>query len=104
MTSAFESEVYQREHHTPYARIDLVGFMKEMALDGSTFENQLPATVTLSVHYRHPVASRFWWSVSWIGPDGERHEAEGQHLDKCLWRAVTIQLRLEEKQKQEEEP
>ena len=101
MTSMFESEVYQRERHTPYTRIDLIRFMKAMAMDDTLHEKQLPATVGLNVVYRKDVASRFWWTISWIGPDGERHEQEGQHLDKCLWRAVTAQVKLEERQKRE---
>jgi len=95
MTSLFESRVYQREKHTPWARIDLIRFMKEMALSADK------ETVSLHVIYRPSVASRFWWVLSWIGPDGERYEAEAQHLDKCLWRAAEIQLQLEAKSKGE---
>jgi len=91
----FESEVYQRETHTPFTRIDLIGFMKTMALDGSNFEKQQNHEVTLSVVYRKSVATRFWWTLSWIGADGERHEQSGQELQKCLWRAVTSQVKQE---------
>ncbi len=96
MTSMFESSVYQREHHTLWARVDLIMFMKDVALNADH------ETVGLSLVYRPSVASRFWWVLSWVGPDGERHEAEAQHLDKCLWRAAEIQCRLEAKAKREQ--
>lgn len=95
MSSLFESQVYQRERHTPWARVDLIRFMKDMALNGQD------ETIGLSLIYRRDVASCFWWVLSWVGPDGERHEAEAQHLDKCLWRAAEIEYRLEQKAKGE---
>jgi hypothetical protein len=94
MTSMFESAVYARARQTPWARVDPIRFMRDMALESDG------ETVGLTVNYRHSVASRFWWTISWAGPDGERHEAEAQTLDRCLWRAAEIQLQLEAKRKE----
>ena len=93
MSSLFEPAVYQRENHTPWARVDLIRFMKDMALNGQD------ETVGLSLIHRPSVASRLWWVISWVGPDGVRHEAEAQMLDKCLWRAAEMETRLENKDK-----
>jgi len=98
MTSMFETEVYQRERHTSYARISLVAFMRDMALNAQNFAGQ-GLEITLTCQYRHSVASRFWWTISWVTPDGERREMSAQTLDKCLWRAVTAQINIEAKQK-----
>ncbi len=93
MTSMFESEVYQNENRVPWTRIDLIRFMKDMALNGTDGE------VTLNLKSRPDVSSRHWWTISWIGPDEERYEQSSQYLDKCLWRAATAQMKLEEKHK-----
>lgn len=85
MSSLFESEVYQRQRATPFTRISLTALMKELALEVA---GDAAAEVTLSCKYRHSVPSRFWWTISWLGVDGEQHVCDGQELDKCLWRAA----------------
>lgn len=105
VSSLFDTEVRERRLHTPWAKMGLVHFMKEMALnvpygdDVNVFDHE----VVLKVHYRHAVASRFWWSLEWTGEDGERHLVDSQEFDLLLWRAAEAEMRVREKQKKKEE-
>lgn len=100
MTSMFESEVYENERRFPWAHISATHFMRDMALDACVAlpeaGHQIERDIRLSVVYRHDVASRFWWTISWLGENGVRLEESGQELSKCLWRAATRQKNLEE--------
>jgi len=101
MTSLFESLVRARRENAPWARISLVAFMTEMIMNEAV---EGVSEVTLSVQYRHEVASRRWWTISWVGEDGKRHEESAQELDLCMWRAVEreIQVREEIERKEKE--
>jgi hypothetical protein len=103
MGSMFDSDVYSRRKHTPWARIQIAAFMREMALNVPSGANHWEHRVELSVLYRPDVASRMWWRVEWTGEDGVRHSADAQELDLCLWRAAEIELKIREKQKRDAE-
>ncbi len=93
MSSMFETEVYQRENHTPFTRISVTELMKTLAMEipeGGEKE------ITLSVRYRHAVASRFWWALSWVDKNGDTRTMEAQTLEKCLWRVATLYAREKE--------
>lgn len=92
MSSMFDTAVYNRRKQTPWARINVIQFLKDMC-----FNDEEHRTMSLSVHYRPDVASRFWWVINWTGADGERHEQSAQELDLCLWRAAEAELRIEER-------
>jgi hypothetical protein len=87
----FDTDVYQRKNHTPWARMNLFSFMKEMALNkpDDTIES-----VKIEVVYRHSVASRFWWRITWWSEEGTLCQTEGQELDLCLWRAAEMEMRI----------
>jgi len=93
MSSLFESRVYQRRNETPWAIMSLSAFMRDMMFQGR---------VTFSCVYRPSVATRQWYTLEWIGEDGEQHQAEAQEWDLCLWRAAQIELRVREQKKREE--
>lgn len=92
MSSLFDSAVYVRRNHTPWATISVFRFLKDMCFNDDQNRN-----MSLSVHHRPDVASRFWWTINWTGADGERHEQSAQELDLCLWRAVEAELQIEER-------
>lgn len=103
MTSMFDTDVRDRRDHTEWAVMSLTAFMKDMAICGnSQTEEQETCPVTLTCHYRHSVASRFWWIVQWTDEQGLQHEASAQELDLCLWRAAEMESRARKKQEQPE--
>jgi len=97
MTTLFDSDVRLRRTHTPWARISISAFMKEMALNVPYDTNYWEHQAILKVHYRHSVASRFWWSLEWTGEDGERHSVDSQELDLLFWRAAEMEMRIRKK-------
>lgn len=90
MSSLFDSRVYQRRNETPWAVMSLSAFMKEMMYQGK---------ITFSLQYRPSVASRQWYTLEWVGEDGEQHQTEAQEWDLCLWRAAQIELQVREQRK-----
>ena len=96
MTSLFDSNVYERRKHTPWAEVNLEDFMRDMAVSTIDFKK-----VTLTCHYRHSVASRYWWAIEWTDESGVEHLAEAQELNLCLWRAAQMELQARERQKRE---
>ena len=103
MTSMFDSNVRDRRDHTPWAIMSLSAFIRDMALmGGSQAEERVNCPVTLTCHYRHSVASRFWWTIQWTDEHGEKHEASAQELDLCLWRAAEMELRVRKRQEKPE--
>jgi hypothetical protein len=103
MTSQFDTDVRLRREHTPWARVNVIAFMRDMALQLAPGAAERQEEVVLRVHHRPDVASRFWWSLEWTGPDGERHDAQAQEFDLLLWRAVEGELRLEQRARLERE-
>ncbi len=97
MSSEFDTRVYQRENHTPWAMVSLARFMKDMALNGKAPGKE---PVVFSMVYRPDVASRFWFHIEWTGKDGERHEAEAQSFEKMLWRAAEREMQSQQEQKE----
>jgi hypothetical protein len=97
MGNIFDSNVYLRRTHTPWARMQIVAFMKEMALNVPVGANHWEHRVELSVLYRPDVTTRMWWRIEWTGEDEQRHLAEAQELDLCLWRAAEIELKVRER-------
>ncbi len=93
MSSLFDSEVYQRRRATPCTRIDIEALLKRIALHQDDGEGHQLVDVTLTVHYRPDVASRFWWSLQWKAEDGEERILWAQELDLLLWRAATSEAR-----------
>lgn len=91
MSSMFDTAVYNRRKQTPWARINVIQFLKDMC-----FNDEQHRSMSLSVHYRPDVASRFWWVINWTGADGKRYEQSAQELDLCLWRAAEAELRIED--------
>ena len=99
MTTLFDSDVRIRRNHTPWATMRVQAFMKEMAYNifQGDKRDAIENRVILECHYRHQVASSFWWTITWTGEDGQRHSAEAQELDLCLWRAAEIEMRIRRK-------
>jgi hypothetical protein len=104
MTSMFDSDVRDRRDHTEWAVMSLSAFMRDMAITGnSQTEERGTYPVTLTCHYRHSVASRYWWTITWTDEHGVKHEASAQELDLCLWRAAEMELRARKRQEQPED-
>ena len=93
MGSMFDSEVYARKRHTPWARISLLSMISELVQNDGDGDGK----VSLSAQYRHDVASRIWCTLEWTSEDGKRKEVSAQTLDLCLWRAAHSELLCREK-------
>lgn len=107
MSSLFESQVRSRRNHTPWARMSLLTFAKEMALNcGCSCKDKTKGEhgFRLDVAYRPSVASGFWFTVSWCGLEGDRIMAESMELDLALWRAAEIQLEAQRREAGQAEP
>lgn len=98
MSTLFDSKVYDRRRQTPWARMNVVAFMRDMMTNREPDSQVTSALgVILTCRYRHDVASRTWWTIEWTTVDGGRCRAEAQELDLCLWRAAETELDAEEK-------
>lgn len=93
MTSMFDSDVRRRREATPWARVDLPSFMREVSLNGDHSPQQAGPPVTLTLRYRHAVSTREWWTLSWTGTDGEQYSVESQDFDLLCWRAAEVEMR-----------
>jgi len=99
----FDTDVRCRRNHTPWARMNGIQFMKEMAVNVPEAGNHRDHRAVLSVVYRPDVASRFWWTVEWTSENGERMSADAQELDLCLWRAAEFEMKAQAKLRREKE-
>jgi len=95
MSSLFDTEVYLRRNHTPWASVNFLHFVKDMVWNGSG--DPLENEVVFRARYRHDVSSRVWFELTWSGEDGERHTAEAQDFGLLLWRASEIEMKAREK-------
>ena len=98
MSSLFDTEVYLRRNHTPWASVNFLHFVKDMVFNASS--DDLNAVV-FRAGYRHDVASRVWFELSWTGKDGERYTVEAQDFGLLLWRAAEIEMKAREKHDKE---
>lgn len=87
----FDSSVYQRRKHTPWARMSFLAFAHEMLWNEP--EDDKPVEVKLTISYRHDVDSRHWYELTWIGCDGKIHAVSSKEFDLCLFRAAEVELR-----------
>src|SRR4051794_24027912 len=102
MTSLFDTDGRRRREATPWARVNLPAFMREMSWNGEHSAQQAGPPVTLTLRYRHAVSTREWWTLEWTGEDGERHTAESQDFDLVLWRAAELEIRARANQERQE--
>lgn len=106
MTSEFDTRVRARRLHTPWSRMSLVHFLKDGAWNGiDKKEGGGNEEASVSVRYRPDVTSRMWWTIRWMGEDGQLREANAQELDLALWRAAEMEeaARAERKRQEEEQ-
>lgn len=106
MSSLFDSTVYQARREMEWAEIDLDYFLKDLAGDDTQ-----KRPVRLEVHARPSVRTRFWWTLTWHGVDGQEHQMSGETMQLCLWRAACREKQLraqrheaEEEEEEEEHP
>ena len=95
MVSTFDSAVYQRRKHTPWAKMSLLAFAKEMCFNehiGNQYGNEVETEVMLKIKPRHDVDTRYWYELTWVSADGEWHTVSAKELDLCLFRAAEIEL------------
>lgn len=84
MSSLFESEVHAARRRIPWADINADELLQDLTQRADFSESE----VTLTVHHRPDVASRFWYSLKWKGEDGTEYGVAAQSLQLCLWRAA----------------
>lgn len=78
-----------------FANWNLLSFIKTLA-DGDQ-------TVTLTCTYRHDVASRYWWTISWICPYNLRKETVwASKIDLLVERAAEIHQKAEDNYNKEQ--
>jgi hypothetical protein len=109
MTSLFDAWVYARRNNTPFTEVHKISFLKTMA----QLESYLPKDkqealkergAILRIVPRPDVASRFWYTIEWTGPEGQRHHQSSQEIDLVFWRAVQAQIQLEAKEEGKDGP
>jgi hypothetical protein len=98
MGSLFDSRVYDRRNHTPWSNVSLTSFIGDVVMNFGIGDNRCDAEVVLKCIYRHDVASRMWWTLSWLDAGGERRQVSAQRYDLLLWRAAEVELREQKKQ------
>ena len=103
MGSLFDSMVYDRRKHTPWANMSLVSFVSDVVTNFGIGGNRCDAEVVLKCKYRHDVASRMWWTLTWLDAGGDRRCVSAQRYDLLLWRAAEVELR-ERKKKEGKKP
>jgi len=101
MSSLFDTEVYQRRNHTPWASMNFLSFVRDMAWHGTA--DPVKNGVVFRTYYRHDVSSRMWYELEWTGEDGERHSTSSQDFGLLLWRAAEIEIKTREKLKENKE-
>lgn len=93
MGSLFDARVYDRRNHTPWSIVSLTSFIGDVVMNFGLGGNRCDAEVVLKCKYRHDVASRLWWTLSWLSAGGERRQVSAQRYDLLLWRAAEVELR-----------
>lgn len=88
MSSIFDTAVHAMRKGAPFTAPQPMAFIKHMARDA--WAERGDVAVVLEVFYRHSVASRLWWVLTWWTEDGEKREAAAQEWDLCFWRAIQI--------------
>lgn len=81
----------------PFTVPQVTKLMGELAYQGGE-------TVVLEVGYRHSVASRLWWTLSWKEEDGRTYSVSAQEWDLCFWRAIQVYKQNERRRHLEEYP
>jgi hypothetical protein len=100
----FDTAVRERRQHTPWARINLVAFMREM-LWNAPYESDVREHATvLRVSARPSVASREWWTLEWTTATGQRGHVEAQYVDLLLWRAAEHEMQQREREEAKDRP
>jgi len=103
MSNSFDTEVYQRRKHTPWATVSFLNFVRAMVenrLNGE--ESSSPKSdVIFTANYRPDVSTHIWFSLEWTGEDGERHSTAAQDFGLLLWRAAEIEMKAREKKQLE---
>lgn len=103
MGSWFDTEVYQRSKHTPWASVNLHSFISEMLYNeqtqkwGQPLDEPKRGEVVLRVVYRPDVASRQWFTLQWVGSDGDLAEVQAQRFDLLMWRAAQTEIKTQDK-------
>jgi hypothetical protein len=85
MSSDFDSRVSARQHHTPWASIQVKDLLASFTLFGE-------ASTHLWVAPRPDVSSHLWWTLEWTAANGTRQRAEASTCDKVCWRTAEIEL------------
>ena len=93
MSNEFDTRVYLREKQTPWARVDLIKFMRDVVMNGTGVDDK----VVFTLASRPNVTSGIWYDLEWTGADTERHSTSAQTLDKLLWRAAEVESMLRER-------
>jgi hypothetical protein len=85
MSSDFDSRVSARQHHTPWATIQVRDLLSSLTLFGD-------ASTHLYVVPRPEVSSHLWWALEWTDASGKPQRAEAATCDKLCWRAAEVEL------------
>jgi len=94
MSRIFDSLVYARRRHTPWSRMSLLDFAKDVCLRHLE-KPAIERCFELRVFYREDVVSKFWFDISWTGPTGEQLSTCGESLDLALYRAAETEIQAQ---------
>jgi hypothetical protein len=80
---------------TPWSSISPLRFLRDVALNAGTAEtagDPLGMAARLTVCHRPDVATRLWWTLTWVGDDGKRHSEAAQDLALLMRRAAAREM------------
>jgi len=99
MSSMFDSNVYRLRRQIDFVRPNFLDFVRAKAM-----ESEEP--VVFEIRYRHAVASRFWYELTWNEPgkeiNGRTKKVSSQEFDLMLWRAIQVHREVSRKRELEE--
>jgi hypothetical protein len=91
-----------RKGLTPWGSLSATRFMKETVGHAAITESAKAAPHTmLSVVPRPDVATGQWWSLSWVGEDGDRHDVAASSLALLMERAAAVELGVRDEAERE---
>ena len=107
MSRMFDSEVYATRRRFPFAEVSIAPLMEEACMRECTEEwrgEDKSDEARLTCYYRHSVASRIWWTLSFVGEDGKRREISAQKFDLLCWRAQCLENLIKRQIEIEKQP
>lgn len=105
MGSWFDTQVQNLRNKIPFVSPSLLSFIDTVIYNergdfnkGGILDEHFKRDVVFMCHYRPDVASRRWYTLSWVESDDSRLEVSAQKYDLLLWRAIQAHINVQEQE------